>query len=243
MQVELAESLLRHAVSLPFESHPGRVAAAPRRPGDRSRPADQGGVSHLPAQARAHRAGLPAPREELDHAGQPAGSVERAERPAHHLQALHERRGQLFEVHRPALRVGGVVQGDAVEQHEGEVRVAAPDARVGHAAPAAAAQHVQTRHPLQQIAHAARTGSFDLRRLDDGHRGRRGGDGPRDHGGGLVEDGFSGRRFVRGSQEHRQHQRRPHFPTREPSTGSRVEWFCAVPFGGSIWLDLIRRGA
>jgi hypothetical protein len=161
------------------------------------------GIASGDIQCRRGARARPAPGDHVDHAAQRCRAEERRQRAAHDLDALDHRRGNAVEVDRPpAQQIGRVVERHAIEQHDGEVRVAAAHLGYRQAATRSAADQVQAGHEPDQLGHRVHADRLDRLAVEHGHRGRGIDQRPGHDGRRLVQDGLGRYRGLAGRSGH-----------------------------------------
>ena len=146
-------------------------------------------ASRQPASDRVERSGLRPGAEtvqiaggEGDHPADGVGPPQRRLRPRQDLDPLNVGQLQAREIE-GAVDLGGVVDGDAVDQHQRLARRGAAHPHLGDAAEGARAHHRQTGDVAQDVGGEHRPPLVDGRPIDD-PRARRVGDDGRQTGGG-----------------------------------------------------------
>ena len=105
-------------------------------------------------------------RKELNDAGHGVRAIEHARGTAHDLDAIEVVGAERREIERAA----GVVHGDAVDEHLGELALAAADEERRDAAVGARLHHGEPRHLAQRVAHGRDPLRAQLRTRDHGDR-------------------------------------------------------------------------
>ena len=119
-------------------------------------------------------------RDEVDCAAHRVRAVAGRQRPPHHLDALGVDQVDQREVHRPPAGVQGVVEGDAIDHDQAEIRVAAADVDGAQASPGAGLIDVEPRHLAQGLGQDGQAKPLEVGGWEDRHRGQCGLDGMRE---------------------------------------------------------------
>jgi hypothetical protein len=114
---------------------------------------------------------LRAARDDIDHAGQRVGTVNRGLRAAHHLDALHAVGIEVGKIKTAAAKVAGIIHRDAVHQHQREVGFTAAYGHRRQTAGAALLLNQQAGQGFEQVGDRGFIQRLDLLRIQHRHRG------------------------------------------------------------------------